>query len=533
MNRILQVFFYSTFSAVIFASAIPNEFLYFGSPVLGLLALVPLYIAISKSPSWKIAGFATSLQFGLTHIFSSFWLGNFGDFAIFTLGASALAYFVAGFFFGQFLYLPFFIANKNTLKDNSHFGAFETPFRILYFACVWTIHEWFKSTGFLAYPWGTVIMTAYKWQAFTQIVSLVGTFGLSFLIATFSATFSEWILQFKKNLKSIPSELKWSTSFIFVLFVLSFVYGIFELNKPRKIEKTFDAAIVQQNSDSWTDDDISITLEKAQDLTRKAVLSNSEAKPDIVFWNEAILPYLLPENYDYYCVYPYNSPIIKEIYDLQIPHLLGAPYLVDEENFKYSNSVVLFDKDGNMENWYAKIHLVPFAEGVPYPDSAIIKALMNAMVGFSSGWTPGKYLTLFEVENKDNKKIKFSAPICFEDAFSDLCRKLYLAGSEVFVNLTNDSWSKTKSAEYQHFVIASYRAIEFRTTLVRSTNSGYSVVVDPVGNIIFDLPLFESTSGVANVPIYERVLTPYAIVGNLIVWLCFGFVFGYILTKRI
>ena len=58
--------------------------------------------------------------------------------------------------------------------------------------------------------------------------------------------------------------------------------------------------------------------------------------------------------------------------------------------------------------------------------------------------------------------------------------------------------------------MAHFRAIELRTTLVRSTNSGYSVVVDPKGKIISDLPLFKAESLYTEVPVYEHKKTFYA-----------------------
>jgi apolipoprotein N-acyltransferase len=96
----------------------------------------------------------------------------------------------------------------------------------------------------------------------------------------------------------------------------------------------------------------------------------------------------------------------------------------------------------------------------------------------------------------------------------------------VFINITNDSWSKTKSAELQHFAVASFRAIEMRTTLVRSTNSGYSTVVNPAGKILYDMPLFTADSLYAEVPVYKREMTPYALLGNWIPLLCGVFLFA-------
>ena len=83
MKGILQVF-YVLFSAIIFTAAIQNEILIWGSPFLGLFALVPLYIALKRSSSYLEASLLTGLQIFTVHLLSSFWLGNFRDFVPFS-----------------------------------------------------------------------------------------------------------------------------------------------------------------------------------------------------------------------------------------------------------------------------------------------------------------------------------------------------------------------------------------------------------------------------------------------------------------
>ena len=82
------------------------------------------------------------------------------------------------------------------------------------------------------------------------------------------------------------------------------------------------------------------------------------------------------------------------------------------------------------------------------------------------------------------------------------------------MNITNDSWSQKESAEYQHFVIAAYRAIEFRTTLARCTNAGVTAVVDPSGRILQSLPLFTEGYLACSIPVYEHKMTFYARYGE-------------------
>ena len=105
-------------------------------------------------------------------------------------------------------------------------------------------------------------------------------------------------------------------------------------------------------------------------------------------------------------------------------------------------------------------------------------------------------------------------------------RPMFLNGAELFINITDDSWSLKESSEIQHFAIAAYRAIEYRTTLVRSANAGYSVVVDPSGRVINDQPLFQPSSVYCDVPVYERHMTTYARFGN---WLPYSIAILFII----
>ena len=170
---------------------------------------------------------------------------------------------------------------------------------------------------------------------------------------------------------------------------------------------------------------------------------------------------------------------------------------------------------------------------------------MVKILGFSAFWSHGEQLRYFDIpcsyydkeyipavestdvsvpysteRNKPKPTVRICTPICFDDAFTDIMRPLFLNGTELFVNITDDSWSLKKSSEIQHFVIASYRAIEYRTTLVRSANAGYSVVVDPSGKVIADLPLFEEASLATDIPVYKREVTTYARFGNWLPYLC-------------
>ena len=288
MSGFLQVF-YSIFSSILTALAIPNEIYKFGSSFYGMIALIPLFIAIHNSKSFNEAGLVTGLQIFVTHLLSSYWLGKFKDFAIFTLGASALAYFAFGFVFGNYIYAVFYYTEKSVGRKNGTPRSLEasssSPLcQILGFASIWTIYEWFKSTGWLAYPWGTLFMSAYRWHTLKQICSITGTLGITYLFALFSATLAEFIilsgklpfqlLNFEvkktdeeaiffgkihfirphlKNYKcstytDILFSYRLTAIYCVTLFVISCTFGVYQYKIQPQVNKTLNVTIVQHNN---------------------------------------------------------------------------------------------------------------------------------------------------------------------------------------------------------------------------------------------------------------------------------------------
>ena len=196
------------------------------------------------------------------------------------------------------------------------------------------------------------------------------------------------------------------------------------------------------------------------------------------------------------------------------------------------NGVVLIDSDGDVLDSYAKMQLVPFAEFLPFIDSPIVQRLFDKIVGFSSGYNQGYRYKVLKIRNRKGEDVRFATPICYEDAFPSLCAGLHEKGSDLLINLTNDSWSRTDSAEYQHFAIAYFRAIELRTSLVRSTNAGYTCVVDPKGNVVASLPLFKEGFLHVEIPLYSHKTTPYALFKDWLPLLLFIILICYLWKEQ-
>jgi apolipoprotein N-acyltransferase len=71
----------------------------------------------------------------------------------------------------------------------------------------------------------------------------------------------------------------------------------------------------------------------------------------------------------------------------------------------------------------------------------------------------------------------------------------------------------------EHLVLASFRSIEHRRPLVRSTNTGISAIVDPVGRLDKRTGQWTKASLSGRVPLMQG-RTVYSVLGDWLGWLC-------------
>ncbi len=201
-----------------------------------------------------------------------------------------------------------------------------------------------------------------------------------------------------------------------------------------------------------------------------------------------------------------------------------------EEIKHIQNSAVYLPPDRNDDfdrTYYYKIRLVPFTENFPYREQ--FPWVAELLHNFSTTqWTPGTEHTVLAAPN-----FSFSTPLCFEDVFPDHLRRFVLAGSEVFVNMSNDYWANTPLEGYQHGAHALFRAVENRRPLVRATCSGWTIAVDTQGRIAEGWPPFYQpgwTVGEFKIPL-EPPQTLYTRFGDWFPILCGIIWLGLVLAE--
>jgi apolipoprotein N-acyltransferase len=140
-----------------------------------------------------------------------------------------------------------------------------------------------------------------------------------------------------------------------------------------------------------------------------------------------------------------------------------------------------------------------------------------------------------EIFNFSLPQGKFGVLICFEIIFPDLCRRFVKSGANFLVTITNDAWFGKTSAPYQHFSIATFRAIENRVFIARAANTGITGFIDPKGKILKQGGIFteEAMKGMIRLSSQKTFYTLY---GDIFAWMCSTFsvlLVAYALLKNI
>ena len=496
-------------SALLMALALPNELFPYGSPLFGVLALAPLLAAIYRTGSYAGAARLGVIFGAASSIATNFWLIFFQSFSVWTLGGVTLAY-VA--YFALLAPLLRFIAGQ----PGGMPGGLPRAYRPIAVAVVWTLYEFLKSSGYLGYPWGLIAYPVHAVTPLVQFVEITGVWGLCLLMALINAVAAEWLdlALAARRPRRVPTRLWQATAAAALLVVAALGYGVAALARPLPRTATLDVVLVQHNANPWQSGDDAGVLAALQRLTG-AGMAAAPAPPDLVVWSETALrwPVIGPRAGEAAAAADTAdtadtaeaSPVVPgPLTGLPVPLLTGVPWVVSEEPLQAMNAAMLVAPGGAVLDHYGKQHLVPFAESVPFWEVAAVRRLFSDLIGLQATWVPGTAATIYELPVRDGGQVRFATPICFEDAFPGLNRRFVRAGADLLINLTNDAWSQTVSAQTQHFVAARLRAVEHRRVLIRATNGGVTAAVDPWGRVIgAPAPLFTETALRLQVPVYR------------------------------
>jgi apolipoprotein N-acyltransferase len=148
---------------------------------------------------------------------------------------------------------------------------------------------------------------------------------------------------------------------------------------------------------------------------------------------------------------------------------------------------------------YHKSILLPIGEYFPLLDQDTVRRWLPQSAHFSRGDGARAY----EISLGEGGTIQLGPSICYEDLFSAHTAELVRLGAELLVNISNDSWFGNYGAARLHLIIATLRSVETRLPQVRVTNSGYSGLILPNGEVLHATRFGREEARTITVPIIE------------------------------
>jgi apolipoprotein N-acyltransferase len=488
-------------SSLLFALSFPSVISTWGLAPVAFVAIIPVFMVVHRS-SWKVIVPYGAFYGFITYLIFNYWLSTFHPLAIIIVPAIYATYFI-------FLFPVLKLADSLFPK-----------YGYLIQALCWIVYEYVRTLGFIGYSYGIIGYAMSTFRPFIQIASVTGVWGVSLLVILPSAYLGNALKNGFEGFKSFFSIHKVEVLIYSVLIIINLIFGALAMTDYSD-SPVWKVALIQHNSDTWEGGQSA--YEKNFRILRNLSLEAVKENPDIVIWSEtSFVPgvdwhsrYRTGDGERYALVHDLKKFLATQ----KVPYLFGnddgqkknpnlPPILSDGSYNKVDYNAVLLYENGKLKNTYRKTHLVPFTENFPYGETfpKINNFLLSKDFHF---WEKGTEYTVFETGG-----IKFSTPICFEDVFGYLSRKFVNEGAEVIVNLTNDSWSGALSSQMQHLGMAVFRAIENRRSVVRSANSGMTVIIDPDGRITSMLEPFTANYLVGDVPVFTEKSTLYTAFGN-------------------
>ncbi len=327
---------------------------------------------------------------------------------------------------------------------------------LLFLGLAWTLMEMAVATLLSGFPWLTLSSAFVPWTVVVLPASWIGAYGLSGVLALIACGA---VL----GRGSRPCAAVAAVAALLVLGV-----GLFTLRTYTEDAQPRTVAIVQGNIDQslkWDNSYQAATVARYVDLSRKIQIT---AKPALIIWPETAMPFYLQDDT------PLRKPVLDFLASTNATLLLGSPaYTLGHGDYSLFNRAYLLS-GASAPTWYDKEHLVPFGEYMPLSQWLPLDKLVHGVGDFAPGHDQKPLYT---------GDLAVGMLICYEAIFPELAQERVSQGANLICIISNDAWFGATSAPLQHLSLTALRAIEQGRWIVRSTNTGISAFIDPLGRI--------------------------------------------------
>jgi len=353
----------------------------------------------------------------------------------------------------------------------------------------------------LGFPWNLLGYAVADNLALVQLTTVTGIYGLSFLVASYGALIT-WLL-IERSRRGLKTALV-----VTVLLMAVSVVGprFVSYDEPQHTARLVQTNLPQGHYPSDWMEQYAAELDEIQRLSVTSPLAATRLNVALIVWPESPAPFYLQDQ-------RFAARVQGIATAAQSPVLIGHIAWKPEEDGKLHpyNSAALVGPAGEHPYAYDKIHLVPFGEYVPWKG---VLSFAEKLTQEVSDFWPGTERTVGQLPTG-----RFATLICYEAIFPGETREFVAGGAELLVNISNDGWFGRSLGPDQHLAIAQVRAVENRRWLLRATNNGHTVAVDPYGRIVARMET--DTRGAIDVPFaFRSDRTLYTRFGGWLEWLC-------------
>jgi apolipoprotein N-acyltransferase len=331
---------------------------------------------------------------------------------------------------------------------------------VYFISICWTLLEWLRGNLFTGFPW---ILSGYcfsKHDEISQLASITGIYGLSFLIALLSSSIYG-LVKYKNKIHSF------NVSIILTILFIIYLYGSQKIHSQQLNDTAMPKVLLVQSGVLAHKPDKNYAFKTF--LTHLELTKTHYKDEDLIIWSESSHPFLIDKAQHHFGdLFKFLQPDAKVI--------MGSPTVTTDATNReyYWNSMLIVNQQGQIENYYDKVHLVPFGEYIPFqsylPNIDIITENM------------GSYSFKDKMSNIKLNKHDARPLICYEAIFSNHPEDRS-SKAQFIINITNDNWYGDSIGPYQHFSMAKYRAIEHGVPLIRVAISGISAIFDSYGRV--------------------------------------------------
>jgi apolipoprotein N-acyltransferase len=359
----------------------------------------------------------------------------------------------------------------------------------------WLAADWLRAQGELGFPWLHLGYSQWNVLPVLQLATLSGVSAASLWVAAWNGL--------ALALVTAPREGRARAALATALLVVAVLPFLAWGRLPRGRADSARVGLVQGNipgAVKWSGKSEDATLGKFLALSREAIARGAR----FVVWPETATGAYLRQNYEQ------RLRLQSFVDSTEVALLAGYPdyRFTGPTTYLSWNAAGVFWPQTGLGPQYAKMHLVPFGEKMPF--ESLLPALGKIQLG-QAEWTAG-----VDPSPLPTPLGPAGVLVCYESIFTDPARAEVLRGATWLVVITNDEWFGRSGALGQHAAMSVFRAVEHRVPLARCANTGLTLVVDPYGRVTPSPSIF--TDAVIVVPL-ERATggpTPFTRWGDTV-----------------